>query len=134
MKAASPATARLLPKLRALCRRLPGTTETVSWGHPTFKVGGKTFSVLEPYRGHLTLCFKLSPPDAAAARADGRFFATPYIGSQGWVSLIVDGKPDWKLIGELLLNSYWMVAPPERPRGPRTRAKNDPKRGRRATT
>jgi predicted DNA-binding protein (MmcQ/YjbR family) len=134
MKAADPATARLLPKLRALCRRLPGTTETVSWGHPTFKAGGKTFSVLEPYRGHLTLCFKLSPPDAEAARADPRFFTTPYIGSKGWVSLIVDGKPDWKLIGELLLSSYWMVAPPERPRRRRPTAKKKRKRGRRLAT
>jgi predicted DNA-binding protein (MmcQ/YjbR family) len=123
MKAARATTARLLPKLRVLCRRLPGTTETVSWGHPTFKVGGKTFSVLEPCRGHLTICFKLSPPDAEAARRDVRFFSTPYIGSKGWVSMIVDGKPDWKLIGELLLNSYWMVAPPARRRRPRTGAK-----------
>jgi len=99
----APSSELLLPRLRGLCRRLPGTTETVSWGHPTFKVGGKTFSVLEPCRGHLTICFKLSPPDAEAAGQDERFFTTPYIGSKGWVSLIVDRRPDWKLIGELLL-------------------------------
>ena len=116
---------QVITKLRALCLRLPRTTETVTWGHPTFKVAGKTFCVLEEWRGHLTVCFKLAVPDAEAALADPRFLKTPYIGDKGWVSLIVDQRPDWKLVGKLALNSYWLVAP-RKPR-PRPATRRDPK-------
>jgi predicted DNA-binding protein (MmcQ/YjbR family) len=102
----------MLARLRKICRELPGTSETVTWGHPTFKAGGKTFCVLERYQGHLTICFKLSPGDAAAALRDAaRFLKTPYIGDKGWVSLIVDEPPDWRRVTELLLKSFCEVAP-----------------------
>lgn len=103
--------AKLLPRLRRICLRLPGTSETVSWGHPTFKAGGKTFCVLERYKGHLTMCFQLPASDAAAALGDTRFFKTPYVGSKGWVSLIVDTPPDWNEVAELALKSYCQTAP-----------------------
>jgi predicted DNA-binding protein (MmcQ/YjbR family) len=84
----------------------------VSWGHPTFKAGGKTFCVLERYKGHLTLCFKLSPGDAEAALRDTRRFKkTPYIGHKSWVSLIVDAPPDWGEVAELALKSFCEAAP-----------------------
>ncbi len=102
----------ILARLRKICRALPGTSETVSWGHPTFKAGGKTFCVLERYQGHLTICFKLSPGDAAAAlRDDSRFQKTPYIGDKGWVSMIIDEPQDWRVVTELELKSFCEVAP-----------------------
>jgi len=103
--------ATLLPRLRRICLRLPGTNETVSWGHPTFKAGGKTFCVLERYKGHLTMCFQLPAGDAAAALRDARFFKTPYVGDKGWVSLIVDRPPRWREVAELSLKSFCEVAP-----------------------
>ena len=104
--------APILERLRRTCRALPGASETVSWGHPTFKAGGKTFCVLERYQGHLTICFKLSPGDAKAALRDARRFKkTPYVGDKGWVSLIVDEPPDWKEVRELALKSFCEVAP-----------------------
>jgi predicted DNA-binding protein (MmcQ/YjbR family) len=93
--------ARLLPRLRRICLRLPGASETASWGHPTFKAGGKTFCVLERYKGHLTLGFKLPAADAAAALSDARFFKSPYVGDKGWVSLIVERAPAWAEVAEL---------------------------------
>jgi predicted DNA-binding protein (MmcQ/YjbR family) len=101
----------LLSRLRTLCLALARTTETLTWGHPTFKVAGKTFCVLEEYAGHLTMCFQLSPPDAEAALRDPLFFKAPYIGNRGWVSLIVDRPPDWKKVRELMLQSYALNAP-----------------------
>jgi predicted DNA-binding protein (MmcQ/YjbR family) len=103
--------AALLPRLRRICLRLPGTLETTSWGHPTFKAGGKTFCVIETYKGHLTLCFKLPAADAAAALSDARFFRSPYVGDKGWVSLIVEGAPAWGEVAELALKSYCETAP-----------------------
>ena len=103
--------AQLLPRLPRICLRLPGTTETTSWGHPTFKAGGKTFCVLERLKGHLTMCFMLPGPDAAATLKLPRFLETPYVGKKGGVSLIVDTAPDWREVEELALRSYCEVAP-----------------------
>jgi predicted DNA-binding protein (MmcQ/YjbR family) len=103
--------AALLPRLRRICLRLPGTLETTSWGHPTFKAGGKTFCVIETYKGHVTLCFKLPAADAAAALSDARFFKSPYVGDKGWVSLIVERAPDWAEVAEPALKSYCETAP-----------------------
>ena len=38
---------KILTKLREICLDLPKTSETVTFGHPTFQVGTKTFTVLE---------------------------------------------------------------------------------------
>lgn len=37
--------AAVLKKLRKLCLALPEATETVTFGHPTFRVADKMFSV-----------------------------------------------------------------------------------------
>ncbi len=38
---------KILDKLREICLALPKTSETTTFGHPTFQVGTKTFTVLE---------------------------------------------------------------------------------------
>ena len=103
--------ARLLPRLRRICLRFPESAETTSWGHPTFKAGGRTFCVLERYQGHLTLCFRVSGAEQAARLQDARFLKTPYVGAKGWVSLIVDTPPDWDEVAELALYSFCETAP-----------------------
>jgi hypothetical protein len=45
--------AQILERLRKICRGLVEATETVTFGHPTFQVNGKTFSVLEEYKSEL---------------------------------------------------------------------------------
>jgi predicted DNA-binding protein (MmcQ/YjbR family) len=99
-----------LARLRRICRRLPEVSETVSWGHPNFRVGRQTFCVLEPYRGHLTLVLKPDPVHRSELLEDERFFVTPYIGTRGWVSMILDGRPSWKRIEALVRESYAEVA------------------------
>ena len=103
--------AKLLPRLRRICLRLPGSVETTSWGHPTFKAGGKTFCVIETYKGHLTFCFRLSGGEQAARLRDPRFLKTPYVGAKGWVSLIVDCPPDWAEVADLATQSFFEAAP-----------------------
>ena len=101
---------RTLAKLRRLCLSLPETSEVASWGHPNFRAGRRIFAVLEVYRGQLSLCVR---PDAATYRKlakDERFYVTPYIGNQGWLSLAVDGPLDWREVEDLVLQSYRQVA------------------------
>ena len=86
---------------------LPDSTETVSFGHPTFQVKGRTFAVLEEYKGDLSICLKVGESMQGIFVADPRFYRTPYIGKHGWVSLKVYAAPlDWDEIDELLLGSH----------------------------
>lgn len=101
---------RTLAPLRKLCLSLPESSETSSWGHPNFKAGKRVFCVLEVYRGQLSLCLRPAPQSYPRLVKDPRFYVTPYIGSQGWLSLAVDGPLDWAEVRELVLESYRSVA------------------------
>lgn len=46
----------ILRRLGKVCLGLPDVEQTVSFGHPTFKVRNKTFAVLEEYKGELGIC------------------------------------------------------------------------------
>jgi predicted DNA-binding protein (MmcQ/YjbR family) len=100
-----------LKKLRAICAVLPDTTETVTWGHPTFKARNKAFAVLEPYKGEFAIAFKASFADQAALTMQPRFYITPYSGKHGWTSLRLQGRLDWREIRDLVHNAYRLVAP-----------------------
>ena len=95
---------------------LPGATETLIWGHPTFQVAGKTFSVLEVYKGELGVCMKVEKELQDIFLEDSRFFRTPYIGKHGWVTLRVYAAClDWKEIAQLIRGSYRLVRPEKLP-------------------
>lgn len=57
--------AKVLERLRRIALALPEASETVSFGHPTFRAGKKTFAVFENYRGEDTICFKATREDQA---------------------------------------------------------------------
>ena len=103
---------KVLAKLREICLTLPEVQEVKTWGHPTFKAGPKAFAVLEPYNGHLCICFKATLPLQHLLIEDARFFKTPYIGKQGWVSLIADTPPNWREVRQLIRESYNLVNTP----------------------
>jgi predicted DNA-binding protein (MmcQ/YjbR family) len=100
---------KVLAKLREICSALPEVQEVKTWGHPTFKAGTKTFAVLETYNGHLCICFKATLPLQQLLIEDPRYFKTPYIGKQGWVSLIADTPPKWGEVRQLIRGSYELV-------------------------
>src|SRR5215831_7926158 len=107
----APASA-LLARLRKICNQLPGVTETVSFGHPTFQIQGKTFAVFEQYKGEFGLAMKVEQSLQQVFLKDSRFYLTPYIGKRGWVTLRMQTKPvDWKEVRELMKGSYRLVVP-----------------------
>jgi len=82
----------------------------MSFGHPTFKVQGKTFAVFEEYKGGLSICIKVGKNLQGVFLADPRFYLTPYVGKHSWVSLKVYSAPlDWDEIDELLKGSHELV-------------------------
>jgi predicted DNA-binding protein (MmcQ/YjbR family) len=105
--------AEILKKLRKACLRLPDAEETVSFGHPTFRVrGGKIFAVLETYKGELGICVNVGKLMQGVFLDDPRFFRTPYVGKHGWVTLrVYAAQLNWEEIRELAKGSYLLVAP-----------------------
>lgn len=102
-----PAPDRVLTELRRACLALSGAAEIRSHGHPAFQVAGKTFAVLEEYKSELSICVKVGTALQGVFLADERFYRTPYIGKNGWVSLKVYAAPlDWTEIRELVKGSY----------------------------
>ena len=93
-----------------MCSALENIQETVSFGHPTFQVAGKTFAVFELYKGELGLALKVEKELQQVFLKDPRFYLTPYIGKHGWVTLRMNTKPNWKEVQELLKGSYRLVA------------------------
>jgi predicted DNA-binding protein (MmcQ/YjbR family) len=100
---------KILAKLRELCLALPKTSETITFGHPTFQVGTKTFAVLETYKGELSICVKVGKAMQSIFLEDPRFYRTPYVGQHGWVSLRAKSKLNWKEIAELVRGSHELV-------------------------
>ena len=108
---------KILSKLREICLELPGASETVTFGHPTFQAGKmKTFAVLERYKGELSISFKVGKALQSVFLDDPRFFKTPYVGQHGWVSLRANTKLDWKEIAELVRGSHELVSVKKRRR------------------
>ena len=107
---------KILAKLREICLVLPKTSETVTFGHPTFQVGTKTFAVLERYKGELSICVKVGKGVQPIFLKDPRFYRTPYVGQHGWVSLRTSSRLNWAEIAELLRGSYGLVSAGKRPR------------------
>ena len=101
---------QVLERMRSICLALPEVAETASWGHPNFRAGRKTFAALEVYKGVLCLCFKTTLSEQEVLLHDPRFFASPYAGPQGWVSMKIDGRLDWKAIEQHLVSAYRLVA------------------------
>jgi len=100
----------VLGRLRRICTALPDARETVTFGHPTFKANGKTFTVLETYKNELSICVKVGKTLQGMFEADPRFYRTPYIGKHGWVSLKVHAAPlNWSEIRSLVKQSRDLV-------------------------
>jgi len=101
---------RALQRLRAICAGLPGTAEVEAWRHPTFRVAGKTFVAYEVITGRPSIAFRVDRDQGEILLKDPRFFATPY-GRGLWVSLWADRRVPWKLVTDLVRESYNRTAP-----------------------
>ena len=118
--------AQILERLRKVCSALPNVAEGITFGHPTFRVGGKMFCVLEEYKGELGICVKVEKELQGIFLNDPRFFRTPYIGKHGWVTLKVYAtRLQWTEVKDLISGSYRLVAAT----GPKPQRKTTAKRG-----
>jgi len=105
-----------LARLRAICLALPEANERTSHGEPTWFAGkGKVFAMLDDHHHgapHLSVWLPAGL-DAQEALIDSdpkRFFRPPYVGSSGWVGVVLDKRPDWRVVGWLVEQAYRLVA------------------------
>ena len=120
----------VLRRLREICLALPEVHETTTFGHPTFQVKGKTFVVLEEYKGELSICVSVGKLSQDLFLQDPRFYRTPYIGHRGWVSLKVHSAPlNWREIKELAIGSCEVVRQGVRARTPSSKSAKTASKG-----
>jgi hypothetical protein len=116
IKTLSAANAVLVERLRKLCMALPEANEKTSHGEPTWFAGkGKVFAMLDNHHhgsAHLAVWLPQSPgAQASLIEADPRrFFCPPYVGPSGWVGVVLDTKPDWKMVASMVRDSFVHVA------------------------
>jgi hypothetical protein len=107
---------RAVDRLRALCLALPEAREKLSHGEPCWFAGkGKSFAMLDDHHHgapHLAvwLAGSLDAQEALIASDPKRFFRPPYVGASGWVGVVLDGKPEWKVVAALVREAFLHVA------------------------
>src|SRR5260221_3880071 len=107
-----------LARLRAICLALPEANEKTSHGEPTWFAGkGKVFAMLDEHHHGAPHVSAWLPAGlgAQAALIDSdpkRFFRPPYVGSSGWVGVVLDTRPDWLVVALLVEPADRIVAHP----------------------
>jgi hypothetical protein len=116
-----PSTGECLRLLRGLCLALPGATERLSHGEPSWLVKKQFVSFADRHHDD-RVAFWAAAPDGAQERWLGvdaaRFFRPPYVGSRGWIGVYLDVEQDWEDIAEIVAGAHGVVAPAT-PRGRR---------------
>jgi len=104
----------LLRRVRRICLALPGASEKLSHGEPTFFVNKRVFAMFSNdhhHDGHIAVIVPAKPGDqeALVAASPRVYYRPPYVGIKGWVGIELSEVSDdelgahlteaWKLIG-----------------------------------
>lgn len=104
-----------LARAREVCLTLPEATEEVTWGHPNFRVRKKIFAGIGIGGDEIdatTMTMKAAPGEQQSLLAEGHpFFYPKYVGSKGWIGIVIDDDTDWDEVRELVTDSFRAVAP-----------------------
>ena len=104
-----------LAQVRRICTSLPGVTEKLSHGSPTFFVKKSFVMFHDDHHGDGRLAIWCAAPDGAQGlMADAepeRFFVPPYVGHRGWLGLRLDVDVDWDEVAGVIAEAYRHVAP-----------------------
>ena len=95
-----------LGRVRAICMALPGTTEKLSHGAPTFFVKKRVYAMFANNHhndGHVAVWIAAAPDDQQALirTSPKKYFTPPYVGVNGWVGVELSEVDDEDLGGHL---------------------------------
>ena len=104
-----------LARFRRVCLALPEAHEKEAWGAPTFRVRNKMFAMyMDDHHGDGRIGLWIKAPDGAqellVSGDPRRFYVPPYMGPSGWVGVLLQPRPDWSQVAELVEEGYRMVA------------------------
>jgi hypothetical protein len=103
-----------LARVRRICAPLPGTTEKLSHGEPTFFVNKRVYAMFANNHhrdGRIAVWLPTAPGTQTALLHTWpqKFFYPPYVGVSGWIGIDLDQVDDdelaeyltaaWRLIG-----------------------------------
>ena len=109
-----------LHRLRRLCLSLPGATEKLSHGEPTFFVNKKVFAMFSNNHhndGHIAVWLPAAPGmQPLLIKQDPRtYYRPPYVGVRGWIGIEL-GKINDKDLAVHIHEAWQMVVPKNRNR------------------
>ena len=108
----------LLGELRAFCLTLPAASEELTWGHPTFRVGGKIFATAGATpEGEARMTVKSTKDRQPELLLRPGFFRPSYVGDKGWVGIVLDGTVPFAEITPLVEAAWVLTAPKRLSRG-----------------
>ena len=106
-----------LRRIRRICEALPGTTERLSHGEPTFFAVKKVYVMFANNHhsdGHIAAWLP-APPGVQAMLIEGapeKFFRPPYVGGAGWIGVELDRVDDDELTFHI--HTAWKLIAPKR--------------------
>jgi hypothetical protein len=109
---------RIIERLRKICMALPEATEKEAWAESTWRVSGKMFAQMSDHHHDDEHCSvwlpsTLEAQEALIAADPARFFRPAYVGHKGWIGVVLETKPDWEMVAELVRAAYLQIAPPK---------------------
>ena len=104
-----------LGRVRALCTALPGVSEKLSHGAPTWFVKGRTFVMYhDDHHGDGRLALWCAAPEGAQEMlvdaAPEHYFRPPYVGHRGWVGVRLDRTLEWDEIAGVVEDAHETIA------------------------
>lgn len=114
-----------LQRVRRICATLPGTTERLSHGEPTFFAKKKVYAMFannHHHDGHIAVWIP-APPGLQAMLVKTepkKFFRPPYVGVNGWIGIELSHVSDEEL-GLHLVEAWRLIAEAQKPRRAKSR-------------
>lgn len=108
----------LIERVREIARSLPGTSEKLSHGEPSFFVRGRMFFTIDNDHhgsGHVAVWCN-APPGVQESLVEAEpkhFFRPPYVGTKGWLGIRLDSGLAWPVIADLLKQAYATTSAPK---------------------
>jgi hypothetical protein len=107
-----------IARVRRICLNLPGASEKLSHGEPTFFANKRVFAMISNNHhndGHIAVWIPTAPGNQAALihSEPEKFYRPPYVGVKGWVGIELPHVDDEEL-GFHLLEAWRTIAPKRR--------------------
>jgi hypothetical protein len=130
-----PGSGPLIDRVRKIALALPGASEKLSHGEPTFFAGGRCFVMVDNDHhgsGHVAIwCKAEAGVQAALVESEPRhFFVPPYVGKSGWVGVRLDSGLDAASIAAIIERAWREVAPKKLLATPKARSRPARRRAR----